>query len=328
MAERRDVVLEGVVSPTLLDGIEQLVEMWSRWCPRHYGRIEVKAARELEAQPSSERGDGLFAFSGGVDATFSFQRHLVGAAGRQRHRPSAAMMVLGLDIPADDQRSFSGAIERASRQLDVSEISLIRVATNSRQLATSWEDCFGMHLASNFLLFQKQFSHAFVASGKPYEDLQIPWGSLPLTDPLLSTGIMNVHHDGAGHDRTEKVKWLTDNCGDTVISNLRVCWQGVELDRNCGYCEKCIRTMLNFWAVKACHRGCFPHDITPQLCGRLNPKSRSQLVELIAIRRHAASRYAPNDAILRSLDGVIRRARILRFTSATRAGVARLISGN
>ena len=32
------------------------------------------------------------------------------------------------------------------------------------------------------------------------------------------------------------------------MENLRVCWEGPQRDRNCGVCEKCIRTKLEFLA--------------------------------------------------------------------------------
>jgi len=53
--------------------------------------------------------------------------------------------------------------------------------------------------------------------------------------------------DGATHSRTEKVKEIAD--WKVGIDNLRVCWQGGQKDRNCGKCEKCIRTQLNFLAT-------------------------------------------------------------------------------
>ena len=44
------------------------------------------------------------------------------------------------------------------------------------------------------------------------------------------------------------------------VENLRVCWQGVLNDRNCGKCEKCIRTKLNFLACGNLIPSCFDKD--------------------------------------------------------------------
>ncbi len=42
---------------------------------------------------------------------------------------------------------------------------------------------------------------------------------------------------------------------------MRVCWQGEQKDRNCGRCEKCIRTVLNFRAVGLGLPECFEQDV-------------------------------------------------------------------
>ena len=54
-------------------------------------------------------------------------------------------------------------------------------------------------------------------------------------------------HDGAAYNRTEKVKEII--AWPAAVKNLRVCWQGILQDKNCGQCEKCIRTQLNFLAT-------------------------------------------------------------------------------
>ncbi len=93
-------------------------------------------------------------------------------------------------------------------------------------------------------------------SSEPYDSLVIPWGSSPITDHLLSSSEFVVMHDGASHSRTEKVKEICE--WRVGVENLRVCWQGDLKDRNCGICEKCVRTKLNFLAVGHPIPTCFP----------------------------------------------------------------------
>ena len=75
----------------------------------------------------------------------------------------------------------------------------------------------------------------------------IPWGSNPVTSPLLSSARMRMVQPGAGTTRTEKVRAIGGL--DSVRSHIRVCWQGDQLGRNCGRCEKCVRSKVNFLAA-------------------------------------------------------------------------------
>jgi len=66
---------------------------------------------------------------------------------------------------------------------------------------------------------------------------------------------MRIVHDGAGYSRTEKVVEIATH--KTATRVLKVCWQGQETFKNCGNCEKCIRTQLNFLAAGVSHAPCF-----------------------------------------------------------------------
>ena len=96
---------------------------------------------------------------------------------------------------------------------------------------------------------------------------------------------------------------------------VRVCWAGESLDRNCGQCEKCLRTMLNFWAVALPVPAAFPNSLTPALIKSIRPKNEVQLLELQSLLRHAAQHHAPSDPLFRAVQQVIRRAKLTLFTS-------------
>src|SRR5581483_9532671 len=53
----------------------------------------------------------------------------------------------------------------------------------------------------------------------------------------------------------EKVGLLVQN--SQAVAGLHVCWEGREQYRNCGHCEKCLRTRLNFLAVGVTNPSCF-----------------------------------------------------------------------
>ena len=61
-----------------------------------------------------------------------------------------------------------------------------------------------------------------------------------MLDPLWSTEAVEIVHDGCGQTRVEKIKYISQN--ETVMKNLRYCWENRDVEYNCGKCEKCLRT--------------------------------------------------------------------------------------
>lgn len=313
MQRGKDIVVEGKVSPRLLEGMETLQSIWRRWKPQRYQTVTIRAEEESELTDIAPDRPALCAFSGGVDGAFSFYRHHLGLAGRNTRRPGAAMLVQGMDIPLDRNDFFLGAAHRAERMLSETGVPLVLVRSSVRSLKMDWEDSFGLQLLSCFLLFQKHFAWAINGSGEPYDTLVLPWGSTPVTDPHCATAAMQLVIDGCSFDRTEKVRWLVDNT--QVAQSLRVCWAGKQLDRNCGCCEKCIRTMLNFWAIGADIPEIFPSKLDRDLVGSLHLKNEIQLRELLAVKKHAETFHQHNNPILRSLKNVIFKYKIRKLKS-------------
>lgn len=305
--------IEGEVSPRLLDGLDNLQQIWQRWHPNRYRRVDIQAARELEVSPVQAGRPAVFALSGGVDASFSLFRHLQGQAGRNNRAVGAALLVHGLDIPLARQDFYHGAVQRATQLLAGTGVPLLTMRTNARQLGHNWEDVFGLTLFACLLTLQRNFASAVFGSGNPYNIPLTAWGSTPLTDPLCSTAAMQIEHDGCAFDRTEKCEWLGRNTDITAL--LRVCWAGESLDRNCGKCEKCLRTMLNFWAVALPVPAAFSNNLTPALIKSIRPKNELQFLELQSLLRHAAQHHAPSDPLLGAVQQVIRRAKLTIFTS-------------
>jgi hypothetical protein len=220
---------------------------------------------------------------------------------------------------------YANAARRAEVMLEGTGVRLLRMRTNSRGLGQDWEDSFGLQLGACFLVLQQSFAHALKGSEEPYDALAFPWGSTPLTDCLLSTGAMQVEHDGCSHDRTEKVAWLAAHT--RVSDHLRVCWAGENLDRNCGECEKCIRTMLNFWAIGEAVPAAFPAELTPARVKAIRPDNHFQVAEIRSLFRHAQSRHSSRDPILVAIKQVLRRAFITRVRQRLSAARRQILGG-
>ena len=180
--------------------------------------------------------------------------------------------------------------------------SLISMMTNSRELPQDWEESHGLQLTACLLMMQSRFRFGIIASGNTYEELNI-WGSTPIADPLGSTAAMSIEHDGAEFNRAEKAGWLGRN---TDVSDLiRVCWEGERGDSNCGRCEKCIRTMMNFWANGLPKPRSFPTELTADSLKSLPISDGLMLRNLrrnIAVaRRH----LKPGDKLLKAAEKLL-----------------------
>jgi hypothetical protein len=122
--------------------------------------------------------------------------------------------------------------------------SLVSVATNLRQTAwwrqADWgRVAHGCALASIAHALGGRFARLLIPSTHRYAD-SIPWGSHPLTDPLMSSGTLRVIHDGAGFSRVEKTSFIAESAA--AMGSLQVCWESNRF-QNCGKCSKCYRTM-------------------------------------------------------------------------------------
>ena len=165
----------------------------------------------------------------------------------------------GSTSPWTGRHEFDGARQRALRAADALGLELRSVATNVHDLGQDWELMHGLALAATLQLYSPEFGVGLIGSSAPYFRIHLPWGSNPVTDPLMSSGTMRICHDGAALTRVAKARVVARE--PELMGLLRVCWQGERLSRNCGRCEKCVRT---YWALRiagvrqpACFEGHF-----------------------------------------------------------------------
>lgn len=260
MHKATDLVIHGQVSPSLLRNLEEFQAVWNRWQPNRYSKIEINADIEQESPKNNKSDKALVSFSGGIDSCFTAWRHRTGSCGRSCQNIEAGVLVHGFDIPIDESDAFNRASENARKILQSLGMKLITISTNFRQLGDDWEDAQGAAMASCMMLLQRNFNIGLIASSFPYHRLLLPWGSNPLTDALLSSDVFKIIHDGAAFTRIDKVREIQN--WPEALRYLRVCWQGQQKDRNCGRCEKCIRTILNFRVTGLGLPPCFEQDVT------------------------------------------------------------------
>jgi hypothetical protein len=116
----------------------------------------------------------------------------------------------------------------------------------------------GAFLASLAHFVGHEFRAAHIASSYPATHL-VPWGSHPALDPLYSSQHVRLSHDGVELSRLQKVRQLRD--WPAALDCMYVCTSDTSGGRNCGRCEKCVRTKLHLLVAGALARaGAFEDD--------------------------------------------------------------------
>jgi hypothetical protein len=255
MGSGQDVFVDGPMTRSSLLNLAAFQEAWSCWKPDIYRPIRIQPSSIVDDAPRGQ-AQTIAAFSGGADAIFSVLRH----AG-DRYAIGSAMLVHGFDVPTDRHEELNLLIERIRPLLDSLNLRLRIVRTNLAELRfQSWEDSFLAQLSCCLHNYSHEFRYGLTGSGEPYNALVLPWGQNPCTDYLLSGDGFSMVHDGAAFSRTEKIAAIAR---DPIATRaVKVCWLAADKSRNCGICEKCVLTKLNFKAVGIDNPSCFDDGIT------------------------------------------------------------------
>ena len=280
------LVVHGPLSRTGLCNMAEVQAFWHLWYPEKYLRIDItpESVVDLERRKAGRRA--LAAFSGGADSCFTVLRHCTRLVGNGSYNLDTAVMVHGFDVKLANQDHFDRLVHRTAPFLAELSVTLETVRTNSKELGLmDWEDSHAAQLAGCLHLLSPDFEFGLVGSTASYDDLHLPWGSNPITDGLLSGDGFAIVHDGAGFSRTDKIAALL-HC-PTCVASLKVCWEGKDQDRNCGFCEKCIRTRLNFLAAGEANPACFDTPFHAAAIGAVQIRNRIALAELRSIATYA-----------------------------------------
>ena len=126
------------------------------------------------------------------------------------------------------------------------KLKLIPVITNYRSYECSWGYEFGAVISGILSFFSKKFAFG-AATDASADNLEYPWGMNLISDKFLSSYNFTFISDGIEHNRIERMNMIKN--WEACINNLRVCWENEDKSKNCGKCEKCIRTKLEFLAL-------------------------------------------------------------------------------
>ncbi len=253
--------IHGVLSRVAMRNLEELQLAWCCWNPEAYKKIEIIPDRIDNSYKSHKEEKAISAFSGGVDATFTALRHTKVLPDSTRYPLRSVLMVHGFDVDLYNFSAFEQLAKRVQPLLDDLSLDLRTVRTNSRDLKIQdWNDSHGLELAACLQMYSDEFEFGLIGSSHSYDVLRLPWGSNPVTEHLMSGNALSIVHDGCGFVRTDKVGIIKDS--SVACRTLKVCWAGVDQSGNCGKCEKCVRTQMNFLAAGMSDAlPCFPKKL-------------------------------------------------------------------
>jgi hypothetical protein len=216
------------VSRRLLVQLQEFQEIYLQWWP-NLRRVPLEAVPRDHAPQAGESCGSMF--SGGVDSFYTFLS--------QESEITHLVFAGGLDIAPDETDRYQRSVDFYRQFAQSRGKQLVSLWTNIKGFfpGVSMSPHHGQVLAAFGIMLG--FSRTLVPATHTYAELA-PWGSHPLTDPLLSTETTVTVHHGA-MPRREKVRRVGQD--SQCMSMLRVCNSSDQY--NCGTCEKCLRTRMS-----------------------------------------------------------------------------------
>jgi hypothetical protein len=255
--EGRDFHINGAADTVLLANLDELIGIWNAWRPDSMHLIRISA--DSEELRDSSGSDAVCCASGGIDSCFTIWRHTIGRGVARPERLKAGIYVHGFDIAIEDEFGARQALNSVEAIVKSVGIESILVTTNYRKVIPEWEVTFGTAACSVLALFAARFGRGLIAgSGDPF--ISYAWGSTPMTDPLLSSSAMLIKSDGIGIRRHLKTHSMAS--WPALHRHVEVCWENRTSGRNCGRCEKCIRTYYALRAAGVRDPAAFPNPPT------------------------------------------------------------------
>lgn len=350
-AREDQLVLDCPVSAVLLEQSQQLVELLSAGL-RLSPELRVNTTCLPYDPPTDSRllkPKRASFFSGGVDSFYTVLKHLGDRRGWitplsdliliqsdavhatpvdsdlysliQDHVHTAAdhlgLRLHTVETNLSEIHNRYGAYSLANPSLG---ISTDRIVINHVTLGSAlWSVATGLQHEFQQILIPSHYSYA---AGNDVFHM-----SSPLTDPLWSTNLTQVVHDGAEATRLEKI--LRCVAGSQIaLQHLNVCWYNTQSGRrivsdkvnsdtlsvdtplNCGHCEKCMRTQFELSIANAeAATTLFPQfDVDAcvnRICNFRGPLSKSQLNYYTEMQSYLKRNAARNAKLCDAIDEII-----------------------
>ncbi len=294
------LIIEGEVSPRLLDNTRAIQALYHEWDPDLH-IVDIQA--DVHSGEGSPAGPGALCFTGGVDSMHA----AIQSPGK------SLLYVHGLDVPLKNtplRQRVTQHLAHAAAELDR---PLLEMETNLRELTDqymTWNLAFGGALAACALLLTGHISSLDIAAGAVGEGLP-PDGAHPALNHLFGNERLSLQTVGCELRLIDKVRALADS--PVAHKHLRVCWENRGSTYNCGVCEKCLRTMASLAVFGKLER--FESFAVPLDYARLSravamhPSTEFFIEETLDVARDNAA----DPRLIRSLEASLSPARARRI---------------
>lgn len=287
-------------SHRLLNNLVDLQDILTSWEPK-LSRTNLPEEKPTSSNNIPSKGVATF-FSGGLDSFYTLVKH--------KPEITHLIFVHGFDIALSNQKLLTASSDNIKKIAEKFGIELIEVETNLGDVYKSivkWQLAHGAALATIGHLLSNHLSKIYIPSSFTYSDL-FPWGTHPILDPLWGSENLSFKNDGGEATRVEKSKLVATE--DVALDTLRVCYKQVDGKYNCGKCEKCIRTLLNFTAIGSGDKlQTFPHKLTPKMIRKIRMRNEGGHAFILENLKALKSNNG-NPKLIRALEFAIVRSRI------------------
>jgi hypothetical protein len=213
--------------------------MARRWWGFSGGAVHHDGCETLAPAP----GQALL-FGGGVDSFYTLLR--------MRDRLTHLVYVEGFDVPLSDAGRLARVGEWNRAVARECGLELVVIRSNLREhpefRVLPWINGFGGALAAAGHLLRDHCGTAWISAGGYSTQIDLTWlGMHPDLTPLWSSAAVKFVHHGEETLRLEKAAAIA--AWPLARRFLRVCWENRGDGLNCGVCEKCVRTQLEFFAA-------------------------------------------------------------------------------
>lgn len=286
--------VEGALSEAFLEGAGRVVDYYAANF-EGFSAVPITADSYYKAETNASSRKASF-FSGGVDSFFTLLK--------AKNQLTDMITIRGFDMSLSDSDRWQKTSASAQAVADELGLQFHEVECNFGSIIKeygSWvQHGHGMVLACIARSLAGLLGEVIIP-GTDDINHQIPWGSSIFTDPQYSDERLSIVHDACEANRSDKTIALANE--PLALKYLRVC-PGVKNDGNynCCRCEKCLRTMVPFYALGVLDSvSAFPLPLTPKLvAGVLLTRAAQRVVVGENIR--VMQRYRPDDqAMLKAL---------------------------
>lgn len=267
--------IDGEVCPQLLEGLQTAVSIIGSWYGDRYQPIPIETNGIRMPRTTRPQRSAIF-MSGGIDALTALRSNQLRYPEGHPNRVRDGIIMHGFDIGGVIKNGVKQHVhDRAREAMEPmaaeAGINLIPAWTNIRHLhddsAFFLGKYFGALLCSMAHALSGRFDRVEIASSYDLDHLG-PCGSHPMLDHLYSSSDLQFHHSEPELRRFDKLRIISE--WPAGFQNFRVCLQNVPERLNCGWCEKCLRTMAGLVAIGklAQTRAFEDDDLSPELFSR------------------------------------------------------------